>query len=228
MVKIKLLVDGGNMKPSPAVAQQLGPMGINIGKVISDVSTATKDFSGMQVPVSLDVDPKTKEFTITVLSPPVSALLKKEAGTELGSGSRKKMQCGNLAIEQLISVTKQKYSNMLATDFKKAFMSVLGSAMALGVLIEGKDPKEFIEEVKAGKYDKEIAAQKTDVDPERIKELRSYFTQVKSKQDASKKAEDEAKAAEEAKKAQAAVSKPGVAAAAPVKAGAKPAAKGKK
>lgn len=223
MVTIKLLVDGGAMKPGPAVAQQLGPMGINMGKVISDVNEATAAFSGMQVPVNLDIDPKTKSFQITVLSPPVSALIKKEAGIELGSGARKKMQCGNLAIEQLISVTKQKYPNMLAKDFKSAFLSVLGSAMALGVLIESKDPQDIISEVKEGKFDEIITAQKTDVSPEKLAELKDYFTQVKSKQDAVKKAEDEAKAAEEAKKAQAAVAAPAGAAkpASPAKASGK-------
>ena len=74
---IKLLIDGGNMKPGPAIAQQLGPMGINMGKVISDVNTATKEFNGMKVPVELNVDEKTKEFTIKTSSPPTSELLKK-------------------------------------------------------------------------------------------------------------------------------------------------------
>ena len=41
MTTIKLLVEGGSMTPGPAIAQQLGPMGINIGQVISDVNTAT-------------------------------------------------------------------------------------------------------------------------------------------------------------------------------------------
>src|SRR3989338_4006113 len=99
MTTIKLLVDGGAMKPGPAIAQQLGPMGINIGKVISDVNTATAVFKGMQVPVNLEVDAKSKSFTITVLSPSVSALIKKEAGIELASGERKKYQVGNLSIE---------------------------------------------------------------------------------------------------------------------------------
>jgi large subunit ribosomal protein L11 len=203
---IKLLVDGGGMKPGPAVAQQLGPMGINMGKVISEVNEATKDFSGMQVPVNLDIDPKTKEFKVTVLSPPISALLKKEAGIDLASGQRKKFQVANIAMEQIVSVTKQKYSNMLARDFKKALMSVLGSAMSLGLLIESKDPQEVIEEVKQGKYDEMINSQKTDLSPEKKQELKNYFDQVKSKQDTLKKAEEEAKAAEESKKAQVAVS----------------------
>lgn len=206
MVTIKLLVDGGAMKPGPAVAQQLGPMGINMGKVISDINEATKDFKGMQVPVNLDVDAQTKDFTIKVLSPPISAILKKEAGIETASGARLKMQSANLSIEQVISATKQKYPNMLAKDFKGAFLSVLGSVMSIGLLIESKDPQEIIEEVKQGKYDKEISEQKTETSPEKLQELKSYFTVVKSKQDATKKAEDEAKAADEAKKAQKAVS----------------------
>jgi large subunit ribosomal protein L11 len=206
MVTIKLLVDGGAMKPGPAVAQQLGPMGINMGKVISDINEATKDFKGMQVPVNLDVDAQTKDFTIKVLSPPISAILKKEAGIETASGARLKMQSANLSIEQVISATKQKYPNMLAKDFKGAFLSVLGSVMSIGLLIESKDPQEIIEEVKQGKYDKEISEQKTETSPEKLQELKSYFATVKSKQDATKKAEDEAKAADEAKKAQKAVS----------------------
>jgi large subunit ribosomal protein L11 len=75
---IKLLVEGGNMKPNPAIAQKLGPLGINIGKVIQDVNNATSSFQGLKVPVELDVNAKTKNFSIHVSSPPVSGLIKKE------------------------------------------------------------------------------------------------------------------------------------------------------
>ena len=102
MAIIKMLVEGGNMKPGPTIAQQLGPMGLNLGKVIADINAATTDFKGMNVPVNLDVNPKTKTYTIAVLSPPTSELIKKEAGIELASGNRKKLIVGNLAIEQLI------------------------------------------------------------------------------------------------------------------------------
>jgi len=208
MTTIKLLVDGGAMKPGPAIAQQLGPMGINIGKVISDVNNATSMFKGMQVPVNLDVDAKTKSFTVKVMTPSVSALIKKEAGIILASGERKKYQVGNLAIEQLIAVTKQKFSGMLAKEFKSALKSVIGSCMTMGILIESKDPKEVLQELDEGKYDKEIKSQKTDVDSQKVKELAKYFEEVQSKQQAAKKAEEEAKAAEEAAKAAAATAKP--------------------
>jgi len=220
MVTIKLLVDGGSMKPGPAIAQQIGPMGINMGKVLTEVNAATASFKGMQVPVNLDVDAKTKTFTIKVLSPSVAALLKKELGIELGSGERKKVQIGNLAIEQVISVTKQKMPGMLAKDFMGALKSVIGSCMSMGTLIESKDPKEVLQEIAEGKYDKEIKSQRTEASAEKLKTLKSYFTEVQSKQQAAKKAEEEAKAAEEAAKAAAATAKPVEGAAATPAAGA--------
>ena len=63
-MKVKLIVEGGKMAPGPAVAQQLGPMGINLGKVIEDVNEATKSFAGIKVPVELDVNTKTKKLNI--------------------------------------------------------------------------------------------------------------------------------------------------------------------
>ena len=198
---LKLLVDGGGMSPSPAVAQQLGPMGINLGKVISDVNEATKGFKGMQVPVQLDVNPTTKEVSIKVMSPAVSALIKKELGIETASGERKKNVVGNLAIEQVISITQQKFSNMLANDFLGALKSVIGSCMSLGVIIESKEPKEILEAIANGEYKAEIASKKTEATTEKLKELKKFFEDVHSKQQATKKAEEEAKAAEEEAKA---------------------------
>lgn len=215
MAVIKLMIDGGDMKPGPAIAQQLGPMGINMGKVISDVNSATKEFKGMQVPVNLDVDAKTKTYTIKVLSPSVSALLKKELGIESGSGARKKTIVGNISMEQVISIAKTKHSSMLARDFISAVRSVVGSCMSLGTLIDNKDPKEILEDITAGKYDKEIKSQKTELSAEKKKDLSEFFNKIKSQQEAAKKKEEEEKAAAEAAKAAAATTAAPAAGAAP-------------
>src|SRR3989344_5682124 len=123
---IKLLVDGGDMKPGPAVAQKIGPLGINMGKVIQDVNKATESFKGLKVPVELDVNAKTKNFTVSVSSPPVSELIKKELEIEKGSGEHKKLKAGNLSIEQIIKIAKTKIPNMLAKNLKSAVKSVAG------------------------------------------------------------------------------------------------------
>jgi len=89
---VNLLVEGGNMKPGPAIAQKLGPLGLNMGKIISDVNAATKTFEGIKVPVILDINTKTKEIKIEVSSPPASELLKKELAIEKGTGDSKKIK----------------------------------------------------------------------------------------------------------------------------------------
>jgi len=208
MAVIKLMVEGGNMTPGPAVAQQLGPMGINMGKVISDVNTATSGFKGVTVPVHLTVNTETKEVTIKVLSPPTSELIKKELGIEKASGARLKQRVGNLAIEQVISVAKAKHDHMLSNDFMATVKSVIGTCQALGILIENKEVKEIQEEIAEGKYAEEIAAQKTDVDPEKRKELDAHFAGVAEEQEAVKKAEAEEAAAVEEAKAEAAATTP--------------------
>jgi large subunit ribosomal protein L11 len=201
MVVIKLLVEGGKMSPGPAVAQQLGPMGVNMGKVISDVNSATQEFKGVTLPVHLTVNADTKEVTIKVLSPPTSELIKKELGIEKASSARLKQRVGNFAIEQVISVAKAKHDAMLSNDFLATVKSVVGTCQALGVLIENKETREIMKDINEGKFAEEINARKIDVDSEKRKVLDDYFTTIAEKQEEVKKAEDAEKAAEEEKKA---------------------------
>ena len=203
-MKVKLLVEGGNMSPGPALAQQLGPMGINIGKVIEDVNSATATFKGTKVPVELDIDTSTKEFTISVSSPPVSELLKKELKLEKGAGNHKEEKVGNISIEQVIKVAKTKLPEALENDLKAMVKSVNGTCVSLGILVESKEAVEVAKDIEDGVYDKEIEEQKTIPSEEKIKELAEYFSSMKSAQEAkikqaeAEKAEADAKAAEEA------------------------------
>lgn len=204
-MKVKLIVDGGSMKPGPSVSQQLGPMGVNLGKVISDVNEATKGFAGIKVPVELDVNPKTKSYKIQVFSPPVSELIKKELKLEKGSGTPNKIKVGNIPIEILISIAKTKMPDLLAKDLKSALKLIVGSCVSAGILIDSKEAKEIEIEISAGNYDSEISQEKTSPSPEKVKELESFFKKLQSEQEARKKAEEEAeKAAEAAKEAKAA------------------------
>jgi len=204
---IKLLIDGGDMKPGPAVAQKLGPMGINMGKVISDVNAATSEFKGMKVPVELDIDEKTKEFTVHTSSPPTSELLKKELNLEKGSHDHKNLKMGNASIEDIIKIAKIKYPSMLEKNFKNSIKSILGTCASIGILVENKQPNELIEDVAAGKYDKEINEQLTETSPEKRKNLNDFFKGIKAAQE--EKLAKEKAAEEEAAKQQEEAAKPG-------------------
>ncbi|MCH7568216.1 MAG: 50S ribosomal protein L11 [Nanoarchaeota archaeon] len=205
---VKLIVDGGNMKPGPTVSQQLGPMGINLGKVIEEVNKTTSGFKGMKVPVEIEINTKTKEFTITVFSPPVSELIKTELKVEKGSGLPGTTKIGNLAIEQIITIAKTKMPDMLARDLKKAVKLVIGSCVSLGVLIEDKEAKEIIVDVESGMYDAEIKEERTEVSQEKKTRLEKTFSEIEAKQEAAAKELEEAKAAEEAEKLEETEQKP--------------------
>src|SRR3989344_5584647 len=129
---VKLIVDGGDMKPGPAVAQQIGPLGINMGKVISDVNSATAGFKGVKVPVEIDVDAKTKTYKIKVSSPPVAELIKKEISAEKGSGEAEKFKVGNISFERIVSIAKTKMPNLLAKDLRSAIRLIVGTCVSLG------------------------------------------------------------------------------------------------
>ncbi len=199
-MQIKLLVDGGAMKPGPALSQKLGPLGIPVNNVIQKVNEATKTFSGIQVPVELDVDPSTKEFEIKVFSPPVSGLLKKELKIEKGSGTQKKFQTANASIEQIISLAKAKYQNLLCKDLKSAVKTIVGTCASLGILVENKPATEIEQDIDEGKYDEEIKSEKTETSPEKKQELEEFFSKVKKEQDKLIKQEQAAKETAEAAK----------------------------
>jgi len=184
------------MKPGPAVAQQLGPMGVNMGKVISEVNQATSNFKKMKVPVELNIDEKTKEFTIQTSSPPTSELLKKELNIEKCTSNHNEEKVGNASIEDVIKITKIKYPNMLEKNFKNAVKSILGTCASIGILVESEEPNKLIKDVAEGKFDKEINEKSTETNPEKRQKLNEFFNGIKAAQD--EKVAQDKKAAEEA------------------------------
>ena len=182
---IKLLVEAGNMKPSPAISQKLGPLGINIGKVIAEVNKATSQYAGLKVPVELDINTATKDFKVKVLVPPVAELLKKELGITKASVMPKSIYVGNLAIEQVINIAKKKNP---AESLRSSLKTVLGTCVSCGILVESKNAKEVIKDVDAGIYDDLIkVAENTDKDievsKEKLDKLKADFAKVQAGQE---------------------------------------------
>jgi large subunit ribosomal protein L11 len=198
-MQVKLLVDGGNMKPGPALSQKLGPLGIPINSVIQKINEATKSFEGIQVPVELNIEPSTKEFDVKVFSPPASGLIKKELGIEKGSGAQTKIRVANASIEQIVSLAQAKMQNLLCKDIKSAVKTIVGTCASLGVLIENKPATEIEKEIAEGKYDKEINQGKTETSSEKREQLDEYFSKLKKEQDRILQQEKAAKESSEAK-----------------------------
>lgn len=148
---VKTMVEGGKASTGPPLGPALGPLGLNLGQIIKEINEKTKDFQGMQVPITVSVtDPSTKKYEISVGIPPTSALLKKELGIEKGASKRKEATAGNATLEQISKVARQKMDSMLAEEVTSAVLEVLGTCVSLGVTVEGKDPMEIQRLIKNG------------------------------------------------------------------------------
>lgn len=150
---LDILIEGGKATPGPPIGSTLGPLGVNVAKVVEAINEKTKEFAGMQVPVKVIIDKVSKEFEIQIGTPPASALIKRELKLEKGSATPKTQVVGNLTMEQVIKITKMKIDEMLASDLKAAAKEIVGSCVSLGITIEGKPAKEVIKEISEGKYD---------------------------------------------------------------------------
>ena len=56
-------------------------------------------------------------------------------------------------MEQVISVAKSKFPNMLSKNLKSAVKSIVGTCGTLGMLVESKEPGEIQQEIDEGKYE---------------------------------------------------------------------------
>jgi len=167
---IDAMVEGGKASAAPPLGPALGPAGVNIGQVIAEINKKTAGFKGMQVPVKIIVADD-KSFTITVGLPPVSALIKKEANLEKGSGNPLLDKVADLKIEQVIKIVKMKEDNLLGKDMFARVKEVVGSCNSMGVMVEGKPAKEVIQDINQGAFKEEISTEKTELSAEELKEL---------------------------------------------------------
>jgi large subunit ribosomal protein L11 len=145
---VDVLVEGGKATAGPPLGPALGPLGLNILQVVEAVNERTAAFDGMKVPVKILVDPTQGTFELEVGTPTTSALLLKEAGLEKGSGSARTEKAGDLTLAQVVRVARMKEDGTLGADLKGKTLEVLGSAVSIGVTVEGKEPREVQAEVK--------------------------------------------------------------------------------
>ncbi len=157
---VSLLVEGGKATAGPPLGPSLAPMGVNVGQVVAKINEMTKSFVGMQVPVKVVVDKAKKSFEVEVGKPPVSALIKSELGLKAPvkeeAGKKGKPNIGNLTFEQVIKIADIKGDAMLSTSLKSQVKEIAGTAFSLGAQVDGKNARQFIADVDAGKYDAKL------------------------------------------------------------------------
>lgn len=153
---LQVLVDGGKASAGPPLGPALGPLGVNVVNIVKAVNEKTKAFTGMKVPVKLTINTKTKDFEVEVGTPPASALILKELGIEKGSGSARTHKAGNLTIENIKKVAQMKESSLTGVDVKARVKEIAGTCVSMGINVDGKDAKVFLEAAGKGEYDGQL------------------------------------------------------------------------
>jgi large subunit ribosomal protein L11 len=151
MTEIEFLVPGGQATPGDPIGPQLGPTPVDVQQAVTTINEQTAAFDGVDVPITLTYE-QDGSFEIEIGVPPTSALLKREAGIERGSGQPEDF-VADLTSEQLQIITEQKQSDLNAYDAKNAAKEIAGTCVSLGITIDGNDPREFAHRVDAGEYE---------------------------------------------------------------------------
>lgn len=153
--RINALVDAGKATPGAPLGPALGPLGVNVVKVVQEINEKTKQFAGMKVPVVIEVNAD-KSFSISVGTPPTTALILKELGAEKGSGNPKGTKVGNLTIAQVLKIADMKKESSLGATVKTRAKEVVGTCVSVGVTVEGLDPKQMIAQINEGSWDSRL------------------------------------------------------------------------
>ncbi len=154
---VSVLVVGGEANAGPPLGPALGPLGVNVMAIVKQINDMTKDYAGMRVPVKVNVETETKQFNVEVGIPTASALIVKESGVAKGSATPGTAYAGNLTIDSLVKIARSKTPQSYGASLKSVAREVAGSCVSMGITIEGKPAKEFLDEIKQQKWDEALA-----------------------------------------------------------------------
>ncbi len=132
---IKFQVPGGQATPAPPVGTALGRFGVNLGQFVQQFNDRTKDAGGMPIPVVVNVY-SDRTFDFVTKSPPAAALLKKAANIAKGSGVPNKEKVGNVTMDQVEAIAKQKVDDLNARDLEHACRMIAGTARSMGIEVD--------------------------------------------------------------------------------------------
>ncbi|MBI1984567.1 MAG: 50S ribosomal protein L11 [Candidatus Wildermuthbacteria bacterium] len=132
---IRLHIAAGAATPAPPVGPSLAQHGVNIGEFCKKFNDATKDKAGFKLPVDIIVY-EDRSYDFKLHEPPSSALIKKAAGVEKGSGVPNKTNVGKITKAQLEEIAKQKMGDLNTDNLESAKKTIAGTAKNMGITVE--------------------------------------------------------------------------------------------
>ncbi|MEI6532198.1 MAG: 50S ribosomal protein L11 [Chlamydiota bacterium] len=131
---IKLQIPAGKANPAPPIGPALGAAGVNIMAFCKEFNAKTQDKMGDILPVVIDVYAD-KSFSFITKQPPMSALIKKEAGIQSGSKVPNRDKVGKLSMSQLKTIAEKKWSDLRVSSMEAAIQLIKGTARSMGIEI---------------------------------------------------------------------------------------------
>ena len=132
---LKLQIPAGAANPAPPIGPALGQHGVNIAQFCQQFNEATKNMAGDIIPAEITIY-EDRSFEFKLKTPPVSALLKKAAGIEKGSGATPKVKVGKVSREDVRKIAERKMSDLNTDNLEAAIKMVEGAARSIGIDIE--------------------------------------------------------------------------------------------
>ncbi|MAF79533.1 50S ribosomal protein L11 [bacterium] len=129
---LKLQIPAGKANPAPPIGPALGQHGINIQEFCQKFNEETKDMGGDVIPAEITVY-EDRSFVFVLKTPPASALLKKAAGVEKGSGDILNKKAGKVTKDQVREIAERKMEDLNATDVEAAMKIIEGTARSMGI-----------------------------------------------------------------------------------------------
>jgi large subunit ribosomal protein L11 len=134
---IKLQIPAGKANPSPPVGPALGQRGLNIMEFCKAFNALTQSMeAGAPVPTVITYYAD-RTFSVAVKKSPVSYFIMKAAKLAKGSDKAGKVEVGTLTMAQINEIASQKMEDMNAFDIEAASKSVIGTALSMGIKVEG-------------------------------------------------------------------------------------------
>ncbi len=129
---LKLRIPAGRATAGPPVGSVLGQWGLNMMDFINPFNDATKDLSGKDVIVHLQVF-EDRTFTWKSLGQPVDDMIRERAGIKKGSGKPHSEKVGKISRAQLAEIAEIKKNQLNAIDEEGRIKVIAGTARSMGV-----------------------------------------------------------------------------------------------
>merc|ERR1711953_339600 len=152
IVEVYLRVVGGEVGATSALAPKIGPLGLSPKKIGDDICKATADWKGLKITVKLTIQNRQAQVSVV---PSASSIIIKALKEPVRDRKKVKniQHNGNITMDDIISCARIMRPRSGARDLSGTIREILGTAQSVGCTVDGSDPHDLIDQIKAGELD---------------------------------------------------------------------------